>query len=52
MTDEEKKFQREKENQIKRLRKKKESLIDRFIGECEAINNEIRYWKGRKFKEL
>ena len=32
-------------NQINRLRAKKESLIDEFIGRAEEINSEIKYYK-------
>lgn len=52
LTEEEKKFNREKQKQITRLREKKDTLIDKFIGECNQINSEIRYWKERKFNKL
>lgn len=52
LSEEHKKFNREKEYQLKRLRKQKDSAIDELIGKCEIINKEIKYWKERKFEEL
>lgn len=31
--------------QIKRLKARKENLIDEFIGRCEEINNEIKEYR-------
>ena len=36
--------------QLERLKQRKESLIDEFIGACEEINKEIKYYK-RQLKE-
>lgn len=47
MIDKEKTFIRK---QIERLKKRKESLIDEFIGACTEINNEIKEFK-RQLKE-
>ena len=36
--------------QIERLEQRKENLIYEFIGACEEINNEIKYYK-KQLKE-
>ena len=36
--------------QIERLEQRKESLVDEFIGACEEINKEIKYYK-KQLKE-
>lgn len=33
--------------QIKRLNERKEKLVDEFIGACEEINREIKYYKKK-----
>lgn len=52
LSEEHKKFNREKEYQLKRLREEKDSAIDELIGKCKIINKEIKYWEERKFKDV